>query len=218
MDEFDGDADISNKGDEDMQAVEAVQEEASGWNTCLENIALYRDRNSYRKIFDHFAPLIKSFALRSYASGSGDTFAEDVVQETMLKVWTKAQSFDAARASASTWIFTIARNARIDLLRKLSRHDNNSAGDSLLETLESNDIWSDEIDNDVFNHLAQERSRKIIVDSLKDLPREQSEVLERVFLSDHTHIEVAEELGLPLGTVKSRVRLALKKLKVSIDR
>lgn len=193
--------------------------ESSHWNSLLEKVAQEQDRRSFQSLFEHFAPLIKAFAYKVPSVSQTEAFADELVQETMLKVWVKADSFDASRASASTWIFTIARNTRIDLLRKYSRHHTNAVStESIADMLETQDIWFEELENDVFNHLAQLRNKHVIHESLKGLPEEQSYILEKVYLEDKSHSEVASELALPLGTVKSRVRLALKKLRITIDR
>lgn len=201
------------------QAAEAQENEASRWNDCLKRIAENRDRQAFRELFKHFAPLIKSFAYKVPSINQNEAFADELVQETMLKVWIKADSFDPSRASAGTWIFTIARNTRIDLLRKYSRHDSNAVSpEELGETVDAQDIWFEDMDTDIFEDLAEERDKQAVHLSLKDLPPEQSEILEKVYLEDKSHSEVAEELSLPLGTVKSRVRLALKKLRIAIDK
>lgn len=202
-----------------LQLRPVVSEESSHWNGLLEKVANEQDRRSFQSLFEHFAPLIKAFAYKVPSVSQTEAFADELVQETMLKVWVKADSFDASRASASTWIFTIARNTRIDLLRKYSRHHTNAVStESLADMLETQDIWFEELENDVFNHLAQMRNKRVIHESLKGLPEEQSYILEKVYLEDKSHSEVASELALPLGTVKSRVRLALKKLRITIDR
>ena len=213
----------ANKGMEaskgKMQPRHAATEEPAHWNQLLVQVARKQDRRSFQQLFEHFAPLIKAFAYKVPSVSQTEAFADELVQETMLKVWVKAKSFDSRRASASTWIFTIARNTRIDLLRKYSRHHTNAVStESIADMLETQDIWFEEMENDVFNHLAQQRNQKVIHDSLKDLPDEQSYILEKVYLEDKSHSEVATELALPLGTVKSRVRLALKKLRITIDR
>jgi RNA polymerase sigma-70 factor (ECF subfamily) len=139
----------------------------------------------------------------------------------MLKVWTRAGSFDPKLASPSTWMFSIARNMRVDLLRKLARHVVNNVslqGKNEGGELDMEDIWFEDPNSDLFNHLAQQRSRRQIHEALLTLPEEQAFILHKVYLEDKSHSEVAEELQLPLGTVKSRVRLALNKLKLIVDR
>src|SRR5690606_38099491 len=119
-----------------------VSEESSHWNGLLDKVAVERCRRSFQSLFEHFAPLIKAFAYKVPSASQTEAFADELVQETMLKVWVKADSFDASRASASTWIFTIARNTRIDLLRKYSRHHTNAVStESIADMLETQDIW-----------------------------------------------------------------------------
>lgn len=196
--------------------------EAAHWSNLLLRVAENSDRLAFRELFDHFGPLVKAFTWKVSLPDQAESLADELVQETMLKVWTKAGSFDASMASASTWIFTIARNTRIDLLRKNSRHTRNTIStdteDSPLDRLETDELWLEQRDTDLFNHLARQRSRRQILESMKELPREQSYILEKVYMEDKSHSEVATELDLPLGTVKSRVRLALKKLQLTVDR
>jgi RNA polymerase sigma-70 factor (ECF subfamily) len=196
-------------------------ETGSHWTECLQRIARNKDRDAFRQLYEHFAPLIKSYAFKVPGLEQTEVFAEELVQETMLKVWMKAATFDAHQASPGTWIFTIARNMRIDLLRKSARHIVNMVSlqpDEDDNTLDMDDIWFEDEHSDVFNIVAQERSSKLIQESLWNLPEEQAEILRKVYMEDKSHAEVAEELQLPLGTVKSRVRLALTKLKLLVDR
>ena len=199
-----------------------TQDHNAQWADCLRRIAETGDLQAYRSLFSHFAPLIKAFACRVPSLQEPETFAEDLVQEAMLKVWTRAGTFDPALASPSTWIFTIARNMRIDLLRKQARHAVNTVAIHMEDDedgeLEMEDIWFEDDNSDVFNHLVQERNRQQIHASLLTLPTEQADILRRVYLEDKSHAEVALELELPLGTVKSRVRLALNKLRLLVDR
>ena len=188
---------------------------------CLEKVGCSQDITAFSELFNHFSPMIKSFAYKVPALEQADSFADELLQETMLKVWNKAGSFNPALASPSTWIFTIARNMRIDLLRKQARHVVNNVSLNTEEDegeISLEDIWFEDENSDVFNQLALQRSRKQIHDSLLVLPAEQKEVLVKVYLEDKSHAEVATELNLPLGTVKSRVRLALNKLKLVVDR
>jgi RNA polymerase sigma-70 factor (ECF subfamily) len=163
--------------------------------------------------------LIKAFAIRLSSGTKSENLAEELVQETMLKVWQKAGSFNSEKANASTWIFTIARNTRIDLLRKKARHQNNRvANDHSEEGFDVEDIWIEDENEDVFNQIAKQRSIKSLHETLQELPEEQSFILKKVYLEDKSHSEIAQELDLPLGTVKSRVRLALNKLRLTVDR
>jgi RNA polymerase sigma factor (sigma-70 family) len=196
-----------------------LNEAAAKWSRLLEKVALHSDRNAFQQLFNHFSPLIKAFANKQAGASRGENFSEEIVQETMIKVWQKAASFNVEKANASTWIFTIARNTRIDLLRKNARHFQNKAtSDQYEDAFDVDDIWIENENEDVFNHLAKQRNSEILHESMKALPEEQSLILRKVYLEDKSHSEIAEELELPLGTVKSRVRLALNKLSLSVDR
>ncbi len=175
------------------------------WSNLLVSVGAKRSQEAFAKLFEHFAPLIKGFCQSNMTFLSPEA-SEELVQEVMFKVWQKAPNFDASRASASTWIFTITRNARIDYLRKNSRHDVNH------QPLESDDIWDDSTDNQPFVLLSKHREEHQVKDILKALPPEQSKCIRKVYMEGKSHTEIAEELDLPLGTVKSRVRLGLKKL------
>ena len=196
-----------------------MNEAITKWSNLLEKVALHSDRDAFQQLFTHFSPLIKAFSNKQGGANHGDNFAEEIVQETMIKVWKKAASFNVEKANASTWIFTIARNTRIDLLRKNSRHFRNKASsDQYEDTFDVDDIWIENENEDVFNQLAKQRNSEMLHESMKALPEEQSFILKKVYLEDKSHSEIAEELQLPLGTVKSRVRLALNKLSLSVDK
>lgn len=175
------------------------------WSQLLTQVALERSEAAFAKLFNHFAPLIKGFCQANISYLAADS-AEELVQEVMIKIWQKAQDFDPTRASASTWIFTITRNARIDYLRKHARHNIGS------QELDADDIWDEDADNQPFVFLQRNREEKEVDDYLRSLPQEQSQCIEKVYIEGKSHTEIAEELNLPLGTVKSRVRLGLKKL------
>jgi RNA polymerase sigma factor (sigma-70 family) len=198
-----------------------LEERQGHWVDCVARVASHQDRAAFRELYEHFSPLIRSFAFKVPGLEQAEVFAEDLVQETMLKVWTRAATFDPRLASPGTWVFTIARNMRIDLLRKQARHVVNTVSihaDDDDGAMDMEDIWFEDENSDVFNLLAQQRSSRMIHASLTTLPPEQAFILQKVYLEDKSHSEVAEELQLPLGTVKSRVRLALNKLKLIVDR
>ena len=179
------------------------------WTLLLGKVAVDRDRAAFSKLFSHFAPLVKGFCLSKPVPGQPSNLAEELVQEVMIKIWHKAGSFDPSKASASTWIFTLARNCRIDLLRRSSRH--------IAQPLESEDVWAAEDEATPVSHLQKSRDSRLLKEACKTLPEEQLLVITKVFVEGKTHMETAEELQLPLGTVKSRVRLGLKKLQVLIS-
>lgn len=182
------------------------------WSGLLEKVAKHEDQAAFASLFDHFAPLIKGFC-QMHASGLNAESSEELVQEVMFKVWQKAASFDATKSAASTWIFTIVRNTRIDYLRKNSRHTTN-----IVDGLEADDIWDETLDHQPFVYLQQARDIQDAKQYLDSLPEEQSHCLRKVYMEGKSHAEISEELNIPLGTVKSRVRLGLKKLQSSAQR
>jgi RNA polymerase sigma-70 factor (ECF subfamily) len=166
-------------------------------------VAQRRDRECFAVLFAYFAPRVKNYLLRL---GMPATLADELAQETLLAVWRKADSFDPARATASTWIFTIARNLRIDVLRRDGRGVLQD-GSFLQEVLAVSP--GDE-------YLATERQQKLH-EALKALPADQAEVLRLSFFEEKPHPEIASQLKIPLGTVKSRVRLAIHRLRVALE-
>ena len=179
------------------------------WSVMLEQVGRNQDTQAFAKIFSHFAPLIKGFCQVKGSLNLSPESAEELVQEVMVKVWQKASSFDASKASASTWIFSITRNARIDFLRKNSKHTHQT------QPLEADDVWEETTENQPFVYLQQVRAERNAKDYLKSLPVEQAQCLIKVYMEGKSHSEIASELDLPLGTVKSRVRLGLKRLQAS---
>ena len=186
------------------------------WNPLLLSVAQDRSRAAFLDLFEHFAPLIKAYAFKVTELSKAEILAEELAQETMIKVWIKAHTFDPAKSSAGTWIFTIARNTRIDLIRKYSKQweANNTEFDENILT--ADDIWPGQTD-DVYTQIETSHNKKKILDLINELPLEQIAVIKIIFLEGLTHSEAASHLNVPLGTVKSRVRLALQKLKISID-
>ncbi len=179
------------------------------WEQTLRKIALHRDREAFRTLYEHFSPLIRAFLLKSMAANRDRTQAEEITQEVMLKIWNKAGSFNSSKAGVSTWIFTIARNTRIDFIRRNERNERN---------IEVEDIWHEPFTPEPLVDLQQRRAESVVRSALTTLPEDQAQVLFKAFMEGKSHNEVAEELGLPLGTVKSRIRLALSKLQILIDR
>ena len=157
-----------------------------------------RDKDAFAALFDHFAPRLKGFFMRS---GCSAAFAEEIVQDVMLTLWHKSAQFDPHRAQASAWIYKIARNRHIDLLRKSSR--------PLPEEYESE--MRTEPDTTQILSLQQEAEQ--LREALNKLNREQRQVIERAYLGELTHREISASTGLPLGTVKSRIRLGLERLR-----
>ena len=173
---------------------------------ALVNIAKSQDIASFKKIFDYFSPRLKSFLMRS---GADEAVAEEIIQETMTIIWTKADYYDPKVASPSTWIYTIARNCRTDMFRRLQKFDTPLAADDLSIELE---------EEEPFAVLHSRRGADRVRELMSQLPPDQAQILAKVYMEGKSHSEAAAELDLPLGTVKSRVRLAIQKLQVQMER
>lgn len=175
------------------------------WDDYLTKVGAAQDKVAFSALFAHFSPLLKSFLMSgSNISAEG---AEELVQETMIKIWRKAPSFAANRASASTWIYTIARNTRIDWLRKSNQQE--------AKAMLAEEFYGDNEAASPYATLVQIRNHNDIHQHLSELPQEQSEVLNMMYFKGLSGQQAADALALPLGTVKSRVRLALAKLRIS---
>ena len=169
----------------------------------VQAVALRKDRSAFAELCGHFAPRLKSFIMRG---GADAETAEEVAQEAMIQVWRRADTFDPARAAVSTWVFTIARNKRIDRIRR-ERHPSLTEEEYLaaMPAAERGDDAAEASQN-------EERLAR----SIETLPPDQAEVVRMAFYQDKSHSAIAEELKLPLGTVKSRIRLALGRLRATI--
>jgi RNA polymerase sigma-70 factor, ECF subfamily len=163
-------------------------------------IASARDRSAFASLFDHYAPRLKAFLMRR---GATPEIAEDLVQDVLLNVWRKAEQFDPARADASAWIYSMARNVRIDLVRRERRAAAFAKSEALLE---SDFDWPEDA------AVVSERE-KLVRTAMTGLSKEQIEVVKLSFVNGWAHSEIAERLGIPLGTVKSRLRLAFARLR-----
>nr|WP_319388534.1 sigma-70 family RNA polymerase sigma factor [uncultured Cohaesibacter sp.] len=159
------------------------------------------DRDAFRQLFDHFAPRLKSFYLKA---GTSPQMAEELVQETFTQIWRKAHLYTPEKAAASTWIFTIARNQRIDRLRSEKSFVYKDQAYFAAE-LVSDEAQTTEVHR---NELVERVSK-----ALSLLPGNQAEIVSMAFYDDATHAEIAKTLSLPLGTVKSRMRLAFARLR-----
>ncbi len=173
------------------------------WGQVLRDIALNKSQDSFIHLFEYFAPRIKSYLIKS---GLDPAQSDELAQETMLSVWNNSASFDPAKAAASTWIFTIARNKRIDLQRKSRGENTGGFSDTAAEN------WADPAES-ASDALIQSEETSTLYDALQSLPAEQSDLIRRSFFDEKSHQEIAEETGLPLGTIKSRIRLGLERLR-----
>ena len=168
------------------------------WVEHLKRIQADQDQRAFAELFAHFAPRVKAFLMKSGASPS---MAEECTQEVMATLWHKAHLFDPSRASVATWIFTIARNKKIDALRKQRRPEP--------ENLE----WGPEAEPEAADILVLQQESQQLTEAMTALPSQQRELIEKAYFGDLSHSEIAAETGLPLGTIKSRLRLALSKLR-----
>jgi RNA polymerase sigma-70 factor (ECF subfamily) len=157
-----------------------------------------RDRAAFAELFDHFAPRLKGFMMRS---GVGSGQAEEIVQEVMLTVWRKAEQFDPNRAQVSTWIYQIARNRKIDVIRK----ENRPVPEELAEDPAN--------EPDAGQILAVEQEASQLRQALSRLKPDQREMIERAYMGDLSHQQISAQTGVPLGTIKSRIRLGLERLR-----
>jgi len=157
-----------------------------------------RDRAAFSELFDFYAPRVKAMLMRSSMSSAQ---ADDILQDVMLAIWRKAHLFDPSRASASAWIYRVARNRMIDVIRKESR----AVPPELYE--------EPAVPENQTAELAIAQETEFLRVALGRLPPAQREMIERVYLGELTHQEVGHQTDLPVGTIKSRVRLALEKLR-----
>jgi RNA polymerase sigma-70 factor (ECF subfamily) len=163
-------------------------------------IATLRDREAFKDLFNFYAPRIKTMLMRGGAAGE---IAEDLAQETLIAVWRKADSYDPQRATVSAWIFTIARNLRIDRFRKDQRAQLHQVYELMLPA---------EPDPPDVPLEAGERESRVRA-ALEGLSEEQVRVVQLSFFEGNAHGDIARKLGIPLGTVKSRLRLAMARLR-----
>lgn len=168
------------------------------WVNHIIAIRDHQDRAAFGEVFNHFAPRVKGFLMKS---GAAPDMAEEVAQDVMATLWRKAHLFDPTKASVSTWVFTIARNRRIDVLRKQRRP-------------EPEDLtWGPEPEPDQADVLALQQDSAKLGEALAALPDKQRHLIERAYFGELTHSEIAEETGLPMGTIKSRIRMAIDRLR-----
>ena len=171
---------------------------------CVQLIGKNQDKLAFNNIFRYFAPRLKSFLVKA---GSTDSQAEEVIQEVMIAVWTKSATYDSNKSSVSTWIYTIARNKRIDKIRKEKRHYLSESDEGLeipVDSTQEKEIFSAQVSNSLKKYML-------------NLPEEQSKLLKLSYFYNKTHADISSELKIPLGTVKSRIRLALTKMRHLVE-
>jgi RNA polymerase sigma factor (sigma-70 family) len=180
-----------------------LMQPADSHDELLRRVAEAQDRAAFQHLFEHFAPRIKAYLMRG---GANAQTAEDLAQEAMLTLWRKARLFDPAKASAATWLFTIARNLRIDALRREFRPGFDPDDPSLLPQGERG---ADAV-------LEARAAESALSHAMHSLPSDQNEIVVQSFFLDKPHSQIAAELGIPLGTVKSRLRLAMARLRLAL--
>ncbi len=172
----------------------AETSEQTRWMLAVRDLG---DRAAFARLFDFYAPRLKAMATRT---GTPAPVAEDIAQDVMLRVWQSRAQFDPSRAQASAWIYQIARNRRIDLARRAPR--------PLPE-----EIAVQSGPNEAAEALALDQEVARLREALRALPAGQREMVERAYLGELTHQEISRQTSLPLGTVKSRLRLAIGRLR-----
>ena len=186
---------IDRHGIQDHVIMEVMDKD---WTALLLRVRDHQDRAAFGALFTHFAPRIKGFLMKS---GSSASISEDCAQDVMATVWHKAHLFDPSRASVATWVFTIARNRRIDVIRKERRP-------------EPEDLpWGPQATLDQGEALIIAQENDSLAAAIATLPQNQRALIERAFFADLSHTQLMQETGLPLGTIKSRIRLALERLR-----
>ena len=176
----------------------------SNWDVMLVRVGRDRDKAAFAALFEYFAPRINSFLLRL---GTDMSLCEEIAQEAMIMVWRRAETYNPSQSGASTWIFTIARNKRIDRLRRENRP---------LPDLADPAFAPDPVETGEKTIFRQQEEEKIR-HALKNLPDEQAKMIFSAYYEEKSHREIADESGVPLGTVKSRIRLALNRLRAHLD-
>lgn len=171
----------------------------------LRAVAETRDKSAFAALFAYYAPRVKGYLIRL---GTPPAQAEDLAQDVMVAVWRKAELYDPAKAEPSTWVFTIARNLRIDALRR-DRHTHVDLDAEGVPELPDHSPPADQ-------RVADGQRATLVRKAMAGLPPDQADVVRRSFFLGQAHTEIAETLGLPLGTVKSRMRLAMAKIRTAL--
>lgn len=190
-----------------MGSLDSQNYSREDWAACMEKVK-QQDKHAFALVFQYFSPRLKQFVYRHVGN---EQVAMEMVQETMATVWQKSALFDGSKSSLSTWIFTIARNLCFDMLRRQKGREKH---------IHSEDIWpNDYCPPDLIEHYSPETDmlKEQVVKFIDTLPEAQRRVVQAVYLEELPHQQVAEMLNIPVGTVKSRLRLAVQKLRHSIE-
>ena len=188
-------------GNYERRLVQETERKVSNETIWMLAVRDQRDKVAFSKLFDFFAPRLKGFVIKS---GMPNAQAEEIVQDVMLTVWRKAAQFDPHRAQVSSWIYQITRNRQIDVIRKNNR--------PLPEEL--NEPQS--LECDTSQMLALDQEAQHLKQALSQLSDDQRQAVEKAYLGELTHQQISEQTGLPLGTIKSRIRLGLERLRLEL--
>ncbi|MDP2357251.1 MAG: sigma-70 family RNA polymerase sigma factor [Beijerinckiaceae bacterium] len=169
-------------------------------------VAQQRDRTAFAELFDFYAPRIEAWLIRT---GADRATAEEICQDTLTALWRKAELYDPAKATPATWLYRVARNRRIDIGRR-DRVAIIEPGDAVFDVVDENAVGADSALD------ARDREEALRI-ALAQLPAEQLELVRLAFFESLSHSEIAERTGLPLGTVKSRIRLAFGRLRKTLE-
>lgn len=176
------------------------------WADLILEVARRQDRSSFGTLFAHFAPRVKALMM---SGGLSEEAAEEIAQETLLAVWRKADQFDPVAGSASSWIYSIARNRRIDHIRRRGRE--------VMTIPDADAEYVADVGPGPETMAAQIEAVIRVENAVAALTEDQVKVIKLSFFEERPHAEIARELKIPLGTVKSRLRLATKRLKTLLD-
>jgi len=184
---------------------EQEKSDAARINTLMAAVAKSRDVEAFEAVYSHFSPRVRSYMVR--LTKGNRVLAEELTQETMMKVWHKAELFDPSKAQASTWIFTIARNRMIDAMRRGARAEFDVNDPAFVpDQIEAADAA-----------IERRQDAQRLQQAMVTLKGKYIEVLRMSFFDGLTHPIIAQKLDLPLGTVKSRIRLACEKLRMALQ-
>lgn len=180
-----------------MDGIETQQD----WSEVLNRIAVERNRQQFSALYDHFAPLLKSYLI---GRGASAAIAEELLQETLLQVWHRAHLFNAQRGNAATWIYRVARNKYYDYLRHQRLADRPPPEPDPSEA---------ETERQTEREIESELDSQLLNNTLQQLPSRQAQVLYMSYYQGKSHAEIAQSMDIPLGSVKSTLRLAFEKLR-----
>lgn len=184
---------------EHANAVEADSTSAQNLAAWIVEVGTSANADAFRSLYDHFAPRLKGYMM---STGLAQDIAEDIAQDAMANVWRQARKYDPKKAAASTWVFTIARNLRVDRLRKYRFIE-------VPEEQAPQDQQQHDSDQDVLAEFDQMQQR------MEGMPEAQTSMIEMAYLEGRSHGEISRKTGLPLGTVKTRIRQAMKCLRAT---